>query len=208
MRKPLSTSGELRSWIGRTSLLGHWWATSMLKWKTLMQQLRHTVVLLVSYRASFRHVADPINLDVNRKDYRAWYGLGQAYELLSMHHYALHYYQRATALRWGLIAVEWPEVMDYSQAIRCTLMASWGHVLRGSRKVRAPRNKWSNSARTDGVFRLREAIECYKRALITADPHEITLRLKLARVHKNLEEYTEAVAYHRTIIEVCQADRK
>lgn len=37
--------------------------------------------------------------DVNRKDYRAWYGLGQAYELLSMHHYSLHYYQRATALR-------------------------------------------------------------------------------------------------------------
>ena len=38
-------------------------------------------------------------LDINRKDYRAWYGLGQAYELLSMHQYALHYYQRATALR-------------------------------------------------------------------------------------------------------------
>jgi len=37
--------------------------------------------------------------DINRKDYRAWYGLGQAYELLSMHQYALHYYQRATALR-------------------------------------------------------------------------------------------------------------
>jgi anaphase-promoting complex subunit 8 len=38
-------------------------------------------------------------LDVNRKDYRAWYGLGQAYELLSMHHYSLYYYQHATALR-------------------------------------------------------------------------------------------------------------
>jgi anaphase-promoting complex subunit 8 len=38
-------------------------------------------------------------VDVNRKDYRAWYGLGQAYELLSMHQYALYYYQRATALR-------------------------------------------------------------------------------------------------------------
>lgn len=37
--------------------------------------------------------------DVNRKDYRAWYGLGQAYELLNMHQYSLHYYQRATALR-------------------------------------------------------------------------------------------------------------
>ena len=38
-------------------------------------------------------------VDVNRKDYRAWYGLGQAYELLNMHQYALHYYQHATALR-------------------------------------------------------------------------------------------------------------
>lgn len=41
-------------------------------------------------------------LDVNRKDYRAWYGLGQAYELLSMHQYALYYYQHATALRYVL----------------------------------------------------------------------------------------------------------
>ncbi len=39
------------------------------------------------------------NTDVNRKDYRAWYGLAQAYELLSMHQYALYYYQHATALR-------------------------------------------------------------------------------------------------------------
>ena len=41
----------------------------------------------------------PAIIDVNRKDYRAWYGLGQAYELLSMHQYALYYYQHATALR-------------------------------------------------------------------------------------------------------------
>ena len=40
--------------------------------------------------------------EVNRKDYRAWYGLGQAYELLSMHQYALYYYQHATALRYVL----------------------------------------------------------------------------------------------------------
>lgn len=36
---------------------------------------------------------------MNRKDYRAWYGLGQAYELLGEPYYALNYYQRATALR-------------------------------------------------------------------------------------------------------------
>jgi anaphase-promoting complex subunit 8 len=39
------------------------------------------------------------DIDVNRKDYRAWYGLGQAYELLLMPQYALYYYQRATSLR-------------------------------------------------------------------------------------------------------------
>lgn len=38
--------------------------------------------------------------DVNPKDYRAWYGLGQVYELLDMRYYAIQYYNRATALRY------------------------------------------------------------------------------------------------------------
>ena len=38
--------------------------------------------------------------DVNAKDYRAWYGLGQAYELLDMPMYAIEYYNQATALRY------------------------------------------------------------------------------------------------------------
>ncbi|KAJ3504401.1 hypothetical protein NLJ89_g7952 [Agrocybe chaxingu] len=56
------------------------------------------------------------------------------------------------------------------------------------------------------IGRLREAIECYNRALITADPHEITIRLKLAKIHRTLLESAEAVAYHRRVIEVCQAE--
>ena len=51
-------------------------------------------------------------------------------------------------------------------------------------------------------------MECYKRALIPADPHEITINLKLARLHRSLDEHAEAVAYHRRVVEVCQADRK
>ena len=35
------------------------------------------------------------------RDYRAWYGLGQTYELLGLPLYALHYYGRAAALRPG-----------------------------------------------------------------------------------------------------------
>lgn len=53
---------------------------------------------------------------------------------------------------------------------------------------------------------MRDAIECYKRALISADPHEITLYLKLAKAHKTLEEYAESVAYHQTVVQICQAD--
>jgi len=36
---------------------------------------------------------------LNSKDYRAWYGLGQTYELLHMPVYAMHYFKRATQLR-------------------------------------------------------------------------------------------------------------
>ena len=46
--------------------------------------------------------------DVNAKDYRAWYGLGQAYELLDMPMYAIEYYNQATALRFvtmGLVTI-------------------------------------------------------------------------------------------------------
>lgn len=56
--------------------------------------------------------------------------------------------------------------------------------------------------------RVQEAIECYKRALIPADPHEITINLKLARIYRSLNEHSEAVAYNRRVIEVCQADCK
>jgi len=38
-------------------------------------------------------------VDVNRRDYRAWYGLGQTYEVLEMHTYALWYYKKAAGLR-------------------------------------------------------------------------------------------------------------
>ena len=41
-------------------------------------------------------------VDLNPRDYRAWYGLGQTYELLHMPFYALHYFRRATQARPAL----------------------------------------------------------------------------------------------------------
>ena len=53
-------------------------------------ELKNTHAAIESYRRA---------VDVNRKDYRAWYGLGQTYEVLEMHAYALWYYKRAAGLR-------------------------------------------------------------------------------------------------------------
>jgi anaphase-promoting complex subunit 8 len=55
-------------------------------------------------------------------------------------------------------------------------------------------------------LRLREAVECFKRALITADSHEITINLKLANLYGAMQDHTESVAYHRRVVEVCQAN--
>jgi hypothetical protein len=33
-------------------------------------------------------------VDVSPRDYRAWYGLGQTYELVNMPYYALYYFRR------------------------------------------------------------------------------------------------------------------
>ena len=40
-------------------------------------------------------------LPSSSSDYRAWYGLGQTYEVLRMPYYALYYFRQATRLRPG-----------------------------------------------------------------------------------------------------------
>ena len=41
-----------------------------------------------------------IYLAINRRDYRAWYGLGQAQEMLDKPEHALYYYQKTAELRY------------------------------------------------------------------------------------------------------------
>lgn len=45
---------------------------------------------------AYRHA-----VDVNPRDYRAWYGLGQTYELVNMPYYALYYFRRYGDAVWG-----------------------------------------------------------------------------------------------------------
>jgi hypothetical protein len=37
--------------------------------------------------------------EINKRDYRAWYGLGQTYEILKMPFYSLYYYRQAHLLK-------------------------------------------------------------------------------------------------------------
>ena len=53
-------------------------------------EMRKTSAAIEAYRRA---------VDINARDYRAWYGLGQVYEILNMLLYALYYYRKAAALR-------------------------------------------------------------------------------------------------------------
>ncbi|KAL4078447.1 hypothetical protein V8B97DRAFT_1937445 [Scleroderma yunnanense] len=52
----------------------------------------------------------------------------------------------------------------------------------------------------------QDAVECLKRALLGAEPREITINLKLAKLHEELGEPTEAAAYHQRVVEICRAE--
>ena len=53
-------------------------------------EMKNTHAAIHSYRQA---------IEVNRRDYRAWYGLGQTYEILKMPYYCLYYYKQAQELR-------------------------------------------------------------------------------------------------------------
>ena len=53
-------------------------------------EMKNTGAAIEAYRRA---------VDINPRDYRAWYGLGQTYELLQMFFYAIYYYRKAATLR-------------------------------------------------------------------------------------------------------------
>ena len=58
--------------------------------RTEFVELRNTPAAIEAYRRA---------VDINARDYRAWYGLGQTYEILQMHAYSIYYFGKAAALR-------------------------------------------------------------------------------------------------------------
>ena len=51
------------------------------------------------------------------------------------------------------------------------------------------------------IQRFREAIECFKRALLSADMHDITICDRLARLYNEIDDQNSAAVYHQKIID-------
>jgi len=56
------------------------------------------------------------------------------------------------------------------------------------------------------ILRHRQAINCLKRALISADHAQSIICLSLATIHRNLGEEEQAIGYHQKVIDYCRAD--
>ena len=91
-------------------------------------ELKNTAAAVDAYRHA---------VDISPKDYRAWYGLGQTYEILAMPYYALFYYRKATALRpydsrmWCAMAGCYARLHRRSDAIQCYQRAEANHDREG-----------------------------------------------------------------------------
>eukprot|EP00961_Rhodomonas_salina_P055205 741638-Rhodomonas_salina.1 len=76
---------------------------------------------------AYRHTPRPVLTRAcgGTRDYRAWYGLGQTYEILQMHFYSLYYFRKATALRpydarmWCAMGQCYECLEKYEEAIKC-----------------------------------------------------------------------------------------
>ena len=51
------------------------------------------------------------------------------------------------------------------------------------------------------IHRFREAIDCFKRALLSADMHDITICDRLARLYNEIDDQNSAAVYHQRIID-------
>ena len=70
---------------------------SALAWTLLgheLLELRNVNAAVEAYRKA---------VEINNRDYRAWFGLGQIYAILKMPSYSLYYYRKATALRYATL---------------------------------------------------------------------------------------------------------
>lgn len=80
-------------------------------------EMKNTNAAIESYRTA---------VDIDNKDFRAWYGLGQAYELNQLYSYAAYYYFSAASAKphdsrmWAALSNCFDKMGKPEEAIKCT----------------------------------------------------------------------------------------
>ncbi|KAJ8958555.1 hypothetical protein NQ314_006394 [Rhamnusium bicolor] len=143
----------------------------VLELKKDLADLAHKVVNIDKYRVETCCV-----IEINARDYRAWYGLGQTYEILKMPNYCLHYYKQAQQLkpndsRMVIALGEAYEKLDATEnALKCYYKACSLGDVEGTALIKLAKlydklNETENAAAAFTEFCLREEdreIKCFE----------------------------------------------
>lgn len=111
------------NYLSAWTLMGHEFM-EMKNSNAAIQSYRHAIGVNNNYYVLFWDIYIFV-VEINSRDYRAWYGLGQTYEILKMPFYCLYYYKKAQQLRPNdsrmIIALgETYEKLDKSEnALKC-----------------------------------------------------------------------------------------
>jgi len=158
-------------------------------------EMRKTDLAITSYRRA---------VDINDRDYRAWYGLGQVYEILNMLLYALYYYRKAAALRpydarmWCALGSCFVSLDRRQEAIKSYERA----VITNDRENLATK-KLAKLYREEGDK--KRAADCYLRLIDNIgselDQGEAEAVLFLAQYFKNLQNYENSAIMCSKLLE-------
>jgi anaphase-promoting complex subunit 8 len=155
-------------------------------------ELKQTGLAVHAYRRS---------LASQEREYRAWYGLGQAYELLKVPSRSLHYYRRATLLQphdarmWCAVASCLETLGAKREAVR-----AYARALE-SENTRDPLALARLAALNTELGNVEQAAHYHKRHLDRRDEEQddsqptLEALLYLANYCKNAAKYTDAATY-------------
>jgi anaphase-promoting complex subunit 8 len=182
----------------------------------LSMRCRHQWYTLPSQIPNF-FVAIQYFLLHSARDYRAWYGLGQTYEILQMHSHSLFYFSKAAALRpydprlWCALAESFEKLDRIDDAIKCYLRAEGNQDREGIALLRLAKLH----AQLSGFENRDKAAEYYKRVLSRdqgtlhniSGSDAIEARMFLAQHARNRGKFDEAITLCQELMDCGGATR-
>eukprot|EP00483_Globobulimina_turgida_P001202 UN01204 len=172
-------------------------------------EMRNETAAIQCYRKS---------IDLNCRDYRGWYGLGQTYELLQMYTYSIFYYNKVCKLRpydhrmWMALASCYKSLGNVSMSIKSYERAK--HIAHNNNE--GNKNVVLELAKLYNITKqVSKAKKMYKKYVaFIASPNklltdnEIEAFIKLSEIALNENEFGEAVKFAQRIIKYGQKGKE